>query len=612
MAIEKKIVSSINIRILNMKNYVSLHAVLISLVAGLLLNSPAQAQTVQKNTQLDYKDVFISYYSPDNVAAMADFAEQKQLGGFILWEFRGDMPFNDKRSLLAKLPSVMNGSAPLVMGYWTNWSVYTDTNKRAIPQPAYRVPGSFSGDNDVPVANDDFTQKLEGMNAVTYAFLQAQTILKSKPGEIGKLYFNDPWADLHKPGKSLKQDGLCTKDASICDFALDGATLNGAQMGNFNAFSDLKHNVSNPLGPLKKIISVAGYGHDTVFEDTFTNSTYINNFVTSAKLIIDSYGIDGIDLDYENPAMTQKQSRLYLDLIKALRKQLPGKFISVTILVDPDFIKVPAIGEQKRGFAPGVLFDIANQVDHINLMTYDFHGAFDYTPDGKGTTGFLTNLHMPDPLPYGYRFSVNTSVQAALDERIPAKKLSIGIPAYGRALTGIAANNGGLFQAIKASSVGIPKGDLDAAACASNIPLSTSDEPCSGSFRYNYILNNMVGHGFVETTHKAQGVSNGITAYATRWAPPQQVSHKLTIVNNSSADVGVSLSNKDHSFTTPFYIKHNSYEDYEPASIANQKDLAVNLAWWQGPTQCANLDFTSDIRIAITMSSGTLTCAYSN
>lgn len=595
-----------------MKNYVSLHSSLVSLVAGLLLSSPAQAQTVQKNTQLDYKDVFISYYSPDNVAAMADYAEQKQLGGFILWEFRGDMPFNDKRSLLAKLPSVMNGSAPLVMGYWTNWSVYTDTNKRAIPQPAYRVPGSFSGDNDVPVANDDFTQKLEGMNAVTYAFLQAQTSRKNKPGEIGKLYFNDPWADLHKPGKFSKQDDLCAKDASICTFALGGATLNGAQMGNFNAFSDLKHNVSNPLGPLKKIISVAGYGHDAVFEDTFTNSTSINNFVTSAKLIIDSYGIDGIDLDYENPAMTQKQSRLYLDLIKALRKQLPNKFISVTILVDPDFIKVTKVNEQERGFAPGVLFDIANQVDHINLMTYDFHGAFDYTPDGKGTTGFLTNLHMPDPLPYGYRFSVSTSVQAALDERIPARKLSIGIPAYGRALTGIAANNGGLFQAIKASSVGIPKGDLDAAACASNIPLSTSDEPCSGSFRYNYILNEMVGHGFVETAHKAQNVSNGITAYATHWAPPQQVSHKLTIISNSSADVGVSLSNKDHRFTTPLYIKHNSYEEYEPASIANQKDLAVNLAWWQGPTQCANLDFTSDIRIAITMSSGTLTCTYSN
>lgn len=594
-----------------MKNYVSLNSGLISLVAGLLLNSPAQAQTVQKNTQPDYKDVFISYYSPDNVAAMADFAEQKQLGGFILWEFRGDMPFNDKRSLLAKLPSAMNGRAPLVMGYWTNWSVYTDTNERAIPQPAYRVPGSFSGDNDVPVANDDFTQKLEGMNAVTYAFLQAQTILNSKPGEIGKLYFNDPWADLHKPGKFSKQDNLCAKDASICTFALGGATLNGAQMGNFNAFSDLKHNVSNPLGPLKKIISVAGYGHDAVFEDTFTNSTSINNFVTSAKLIIDSYDIDGIDLDYENPAMTQKQSRLYLDLIKALRKQLPNKFISVTILADPDFIKVTKINDQEHGFAPGVLFDIANQVDHINLMTYDFHGAFDYAPDGKGTTGFLTNLHMPDPLPYGYRFSVSTSVQAALDERIPAKKLSIGIPAYGRALTGIAANNGGLFQAIKASSVGIPKGDLDAAACASAIPFSISEEACSGSFRYNYILNNMVGHGFVETEHKAQGVSNGITAYATQWAPPQPVSHKLTIVNNSSADVGVSLSNKDHSFTTPLYIKHNTYEDYEPASIANQKDLAVNLAWWQGPTQCANLDFTSDITITINMPSGTLTCAYS-
>lgn len=610
-----------------MKKRILFYFSAISIIIALFFSSAVQAQAALNDSPPVYNNVFISYYSPDNVAAMADYAKQKQLGGFILWEFRGDMPYNSKDSLLASLDKnigsyTVNGSAPIVMGYWTNWSLYVNGTGRAIPQPVYPVPGSIDPksqpDKPVIVTNADFTQKLEDMNVVTYGFLEAQTkeftyydsatgntytIANKTPDKIGTLYFNDPWADLQAPGSFANQDKLCAENDAICSFSLQNRYkpipfIQGVKMGNFDAFSTLAHSdAKNPLGNLKKVFSVGGYGHDNTFEDAFNSPDGISKFVTSAAQIINAYNIDGIDLDYENPDMTLQQSEQYLSLIKALRTALPGKFISMSILSGPDYLEGKRNG--KFGFAPGVLAKISGIVDHVNLMTYDFHGAFDYNPNGSGTTGFITNLYMPDPMPENYKFSVDTSVQAALAQQVPANKLSIGIPAYGRALTGInAGDNAGLFQTITAGTA-IPKGDMDAASCETAItPLGINS--CSGSFEYNYIMNNMVGHGFTAEPRTAKGVSNGITAYAQQWSPLKPASYNLEITNSGVAgDTAFNVT--VGSYTAPDFFNPGTDKTYSPTSISGKTGLTVswNTSW--GPKgQCDNtLDFTSNMHVMI-------------
>jgi len=248
-------------------------------------------------------------------------------------------------------------------------------------------------------------------------------------GDGGTLYFNDPWADLLPPA----DDKFCTASNPICWYAM---TMQGkdpvdsGKMGNFEAFAKLTR-PDNNLGPLKKVISIGGYGHDNTFEDSFNSQQHINNFVDSAAKIIENYHIDGIDLDYENPDMTHAQSDNFLQLVKALRAKLgPDKFIAVTILSGPNYIK--GIKNGNKGFDPntGVLAEIANYADKINLMTYDFHGAFDYDP-GKGRTGFLTNLYMPTDAPKGYdaKFSVVTSVAALEQMGVAPEQITVGIPA---------------------------------------------------------------------------------------------------------------------------------------------------------------------------------------
>ena len=93
-----------------------------------------------------------------------------------------------------------------------------------------------------------------------------------------------------------------------------------ATMGIFEAFARLSSKPGNPLGPLRLIVSIVGV---STFEDTFVDARYIANFVRSASALIVHYNLSGIDLDYENGAMTHAQSWQYLALLRALRENMP-------------------------------------------------------------------------------------------------------------------------------------------------------------------------------------------------------------------------------------------------------------------------------------------------
>jgi chitinase len=74
---------------------------------------------------------------------------------------------------------------------------------------------------------------------------------------------------------------------------------------------------------------------------------------------------------------------------------------------------------------------ISDVVDWINLMAYDFHGGWD------GTTGFNAPMVNVDPNPSSAKWSVSASVQGYLvgnpgQGGVPASKLVLGVPFYGR------------------------------------------------------------------------------------------------------------------------------------------------------------------------------------
>jgi chitinase len=78
-------------------------------------------------------------------------------------------------------------------------------------------------------------------------------------------------------------------------------------------------------------------------------------------------------------------------------------------------------------------------------MTYDFHSGLDTI------TGHHSNLY-PSESQGSTNLSVIESVKLHVDAGVPAEKLVVGVPFYGRKWSGVPAENNGLYQ--RARSVG--------------------------------------------------------------------------------------------------------------------------------------------------------------
>ena len=585
---------------------------------------------------LTHNNLYLSYVSKKAAQSIAHYVQQQHLGGIILREFRGDVGWNDDRSLLKAINAQFKTAAnlqekPLVLGYWINESVYNRTPQtHLVPVASYGIPGSRDN-NGYPVLNQDFTDKLEGMNAIVYGFIEAQTetytyldnktnqmitVNNKTPDAIGTLYFTDPRADLATAGSSAIQDAFCRKNNTICDFTLTNRNQpielkDHAKMGNFIHFAQLEHSENHhALGRLHKFISIGGPGHDASFEDAFNNPNGIDNFVNSAKALIEAYELDGIDLDYENPRMTANNAKQFSLLVKQLKEAMPDKLISITILSDPAYIN--GAYEGQYGFSKGTLSDIATYVSKINLITYNIDGAYIKNIDGTITSSFLTNLMLPANAPPAYQVSIENAVNAVLKTGVSRAQLSISIPAYGYALAGVNPENDGLFNPFSTTTT-LLHGDLDNPHCSIDMT-SPAPQRCHGSFQYHYILEQMLNHGLTETNHEINDTVIGTTAYGEHWSTPTRTNYQLKITNlGKLSDLAFHVIIAD--FIAPDFFSVNTYKTYDAettASINGQQNLTVKWITSWGPSgQCGTpLNFTQNAHIIIKITPDNTTGKY--
>lgn len=128
-----------------------------------------------------------------------------------------------------------------------------------------------------------------------------------------------------------------------------------------------------------------------------------------------------MDVDWEYPVQRadgslgdEQDKQNFVLLLQELKNVLgpAGKLVTI------------AVGStQKIGDISYDIPGIVNNVDFINLMTYDFHGAWD------NTAGINSPLFSGDSL------NVDASVKYWLDKGCPKEKLIVGVPTYGRSFT---------------------------------------------------------------------------------------------------------------------------------------------------------------------------------
>merc|ERR1711892_138669 len=213
----------------------------------------------------------------------------------------------------------------------------------------------------------------------------------------------DPWFDL------ATWDQGC--DAAHCHH------------DSYRRFNKLRE--KNPK--LKTLLSIGGWNSGSgqwsqMAIDPVKRKTFIESSVAFAK----TFDFDGLDFDWEYPGDRQGSdpehdkedfTALIQEFGAALRAE--GKLFPAAI--SPDY---------KRA---GVGYDIpvmAEEFDFVNVMDYDYHGAF------ENFTGHNTPLfgrhEEDDP---GHGFNINDTINFYIENGMPKEKMNVGLATYGRGFT---------------------------------------------------------------------------------------------------------------------------------------------------------------------------------
>lgn len=205
---------------------------------------------------------------------------------------------------------------------------------------------------------------------------------------------------------------------------------------NLNQQASLEQLVSlKKLYPqLKIMVSVGGWGGCSFCSDLFAKDEHRKKFAKTTVALFKQYGIDGLDLDWEYPAIEGYPGHRYVaadkenftQLIKALRSEMGN-----------DFLLTFAAGGFVKYLEESVDWDVVMPlVDFVNLMTYDLVGGY------ATVTGHHTLLQDYRP----GQESTAKCVNRLLNKNVAAGKLIIGAAMYARVWDGVPDINHGLYQ----------------------------------------------------------------------------------------------------------------------------------------------------------------------
>jgi chitinase len=193
-----------------------------------------------------------------------------------------------------------------------------------------------------------------------------------------------------------------------------------SEVSQFQAFTNLKKVYPN----LKTMVAVGGWTFNdpgatqTRFSDTASTAARRAKFAASCVEFCQTYNFDGVDLDWEYPAIRVVEARLPIRLTSdCWCGPFRDAFDAASVDLQLSMATPVAAVNLDAGYD---LPTLAKGLDFFNIMTYDIHGAWD-SPKVVGA-----NTDMP------YIFN---AVKYFLNAGVSPNKLVLGLAAYGRTYT---------------------------------------------------------------------------------------------------------------------------------------------------------------------------------
>ncbi len=186
---------------------------------------------------------------------------------------------------------------------------------------------------------------------------------------------------------------------------------------------------------LKVFLSFGGWGGCKTCSEVFSTGEGRRDFAQSVRRTLDIFHADGIDLDWEYPAIEgypehpfkEEDRHHFTQLVRELRDSLgSGRLITF------------AAGGFTKYLASAIEWNqVMPLVDWVNLMTYDLINA-NSTETGHHTPLYSTPRQLE---------STDHAVHLLDSLGVPRKKMVIGLAFYARVWGSVPAANNGLYQA---------------------------------------------------------------------------------------------------------------------------------------------------------------------